>query len=418
MKKTILLLSLALTLNVSAQVPSYVPTTGLVGWWGFDGNANDESGNGNNGVVYGATLTADRNSVANTAYDFDGISNYIEVLSTPSLCVSSAYSISAWAFVINIAGVTNYEPAIVSKIVDGDWYGGYEVRAGSPMTSLGTSGNIGGTNISLNGLTSAMNAWYHIVVTYDGNKVKFYLNSICTDSLNITGTLQTSTIPLRFGRRGGAGTYNGWYPSKLDDIGIWNRALSQSEVAFLYQGCMVSVSSQPSNITVNVSNNAQFITSSSDTSATYQWQTNLGTGWMTLFNAGQYSGATNDTLTITNSTLTNNNQLFRCIISSSSCRADTSNIAILTVVNSGAGINDFSKVNMFSIYPNPATDVVFIESNSDIHQIKIINVLGQEVKSIQANSKRVSFSTTDLPDNIYFIQINNSNVRLKLIKTH
>jgi hypothetical protein len=42
-----------------AQVPSYVPSNGLVGWWPFNGNANDETGNGNNGTVNGATLTTD-----------------------------------------------------------------------------------------------------------------------------------------------------------------------------------------------------------------------------------------------------------------------------------------------------------------------------------------------------------------------
>ena len=61
MKKNILLiLFLGFTIFSFGQVPSYVPTNGLVGWWGFNGNANDESGNGNNGTVNGATLIADR----------------------------------------------------------------------------------------------------------------------------------------------------------------------------------------------------------------------------------------------------------------------------------------------------------------------------------------------------------------------
>jgi hypothetical protein len=47
--------------TIAQNVPAYVPTNGLVGWWPFNGNANDESGNGNHGTVNGATLTADRN---------------------------------------------------------------------------------------------------------------------------------------------------------------------------------------------------------------------------------------------------------------------------------------------------------------------------------------------------------------------
>jgi len=43
----------------SQSVPSYVPTNGLVGWWGFNGNAQDDSGNGNHGTINGVTLTND-----------------------------------------------------------------------------------------------------------------------------------------------------------------------------------------------------------------------------------------------------------------------------------------------------------------------------------------------------------------------
>lgn len=72
MKTLILLFSVLFTTMSFAQVPSYVPTNGLVGYWPFNGNANDESGNGNNGSNNGATLTTDRNGVANQAYSFDG----------------------------------------------------------------------------------------------------------------------------------------------------------------------------------------------------------------------------------------------------------------------------------------------------------------------------------------------------------
>ena len=69
---------LAFAVTTLAQtVPSYVPTNGLVGYWGFNGNGNDQTGNGNNGAVNGATLTTDRNGNANSAYSFDGVSNYI-----------------------------------------------------------------------------------------------------------------------------------------------------------------------------------------------------------------------------------------------------------------------------------------------------------------------------------------------------
>jgi len=62
MKKAIIIFSLYITVSikVQSQIPSYVPSSGLVGWWGFNGNANYESGNGNNGTVIGANTTVDR----------------------------------------------------------------------------------------------------------------------------------------------------------------------------------------------------------------------------------------------------------------------------------------------------------------------------------------------------------------------
>ena len=55
-------------LPTQAQLPDYLPTEGLVGWWPFNGNANDESGNGNDGVVNGATLIEDRDGNPNATY--------------------------------------------------------------------------------------------------------------------------------------------------------------------------------------------------------------------------------------------------------------------------------------------------------------------------------------------------------------
>ena len=66
-------LSLLINSSIQAQVPSYVPTDGLVGYWPFNGNANDESGNGNDGTVNGATLTADRFGMDNKSFNFQKI---------------------------------------------------------------------------------------------------------------------------------------------------------------------------------------------------------------------------------------------------------------------------------------------------------------------------------------------------------
>lgn len=88
MKKITFLISAMATIcfsvNLIAQIPANIPQTGLLGWWPFNGNSNDESGNGHNATNYGATLSADRNSVANAAYDFNGVDNYMSIASFKS----------------------------------------------------------------------------------------------------------------------------------------------------------------------------------------------------------------------------------------------------------------------------------------------------------------------------------------------
>jgi hypothetical protein len=99
-KKNLLMTAIAifgLTTITSAQVPTYVPTNGLVGWWPFNGNANDESGNGNNGTVSGATLTSDRFGNSNKAYSFNGLNDFIQS-DTISYLNLSINSISTWIY--------------------------------------------------------------------------------------------------------------------------------------------------------------------------------------------------------------------------------------------------------------------------------------------------------------------------------
>jgi hypothetical protein len=96
MKKHLLILATALlSISTFAQIPTYVPANGLVGWWPFNGNANDESGNGNHGTVNGATLTTDRFGNVNKAYSFNGINNNIVVANSSTLNPSEI-SISVW----------------------------------------------------------------------------------------------------------------------------------------------------------------------------------------------------------------------------------------------------------------------------------------------------------------------------------
>ena len=70
--------------------------TGLVGWYPFDGNASDMSGNGNHGTVNGATLSTDRHGQTNKAYQFDGVDDFIDLNNPSILGTTNNFSILAW----------------------------------------------------------------------------------------------------------------------------------------------------------------------------------------------------------------------------------------------------------------------------------------------------------------------------------
>jgi microcystin-dependent protein len=81
------------TFNVPKLIDPYVPRDGLVAWWPFNGNANDEWVRGYNATVYGPVLTTDRFSTPNAAYTFDGVNDYMVV----QLLQHRSYTIAAWA---------------------------------------------------------------------------------------------------------------------------------------------------------------------------------------------------------------------------------------------------------------------------------------------------------------------------------
>jgi hypothetical protein len=91
----VVIIGMILTTNLFSQsLPSYLPKDGLLGCWPFNGNANDESGNSNHGIVNGANLTSDRKGVPNNAYLFDGENDLITIKSSNKLILESSFSMS------------------------------------------------------------------------------------------------------------------------------------------------------------------------------------------------------------------------------------------------------------------------------------------------------------------------------------
>jgi hypothetical protein len=258
MKKKILLLMAVATLGFTAatmaQVPNYVPTNGLVGWWPFNGNANDQSGNGNNGTVNGATLTTDRLGNPNCAMQFFS-SQYIEV---PNLYQTNlnGYTISAWFK--RPSSSNGNDGAIVSGSSPGQLPAGLRFNIGSinrlqwgieSNTVNGVLQNAPGDNANYND-----NNWHFCVATFSspnglvaGTAFKIYVDGSLATTITyhtnwptwdttVYAPVNNGTRNTIIGNCGGSANFNNVFKGTLDDIGIWNRALTQQEITALYNG--------------------------------------------------------------------------------------------------------------------------------------------------------------------------------------
>ncbi len=442
MKKKNLLLTAVATLGLTAStmaqnVPNYVPTNGLVGWWPFNGNANDESGNGNNGTVNGATLTNDRFGNSNASIQF--LQNqYIEIQSLYQNNISG-YTISAW-FKKSPTNA-NTDGAIVSGSYPGQAPGGLRLNMGTINRFQWQIEDFPGVNGILQNAPGdnnnyCDNNWHLVVSTFtspngliSASAFKIYIDGSLVQTISCNAnwpTIDTTAFaPVNNGNRntiiGNCGgnyfNFSNSFLGTLDDIGIWNRALTPQEITNLYNGCQLTVNTQPNSQTININNNTKFTVSSSDPSATYQWQTDLGIGFQNLNSVGQYSGTTNDTLTVSNVTMSNNNQPFRCIVSSGSC-SDTSNIAVLTV-NNNVGINETNQGNLLSLFPNPAQSIINVKTDSKLIGCvySILDITGRIIQTGKIATENTEINLNTLSEGTYVLKINEQlNQSFRIIK--
>lgn len=241
MRFLILPFLLFVTFSSSAQsdLPSYIPPDGLVGWWPFNGNANDGSGNNNNGVVSNAALTTDRFGNINAAYSFNGFNSLIEVTDAASLRCRKL-TISAWVKCTN----TSVGNQILYKgsraTANGEAYALTLDNTGSPFSAAKLGSNcvrgVGWLGPG-NGTSIDTAAWVHFVVTYDGDSSKLYKNGILETSRAFPGLIDSCAGGnLRFGydHNSFISSTGNPFNGRIDDIAIWNRALPEADIANLF----------------------------------------------------------------------------------------------------------------------------------------------------------------------------------------
>jgi len=203
---------------------------GLIAYYPFNGNANDESGNGNHGLVTGAILTEDRFGNAESAYSFDG-DDYIDVGNNDSLnIIQGSFSISVW---VKSNDANTGRQAIIEKDLAEN--NGLMLELNSGYTPAGTVTCWEGYDYDATSeIALSSNIWHHITVAYDGNERKVYINGILrgmdTDSFGSAGS-----EPLTIGYADwNNNAYTSAFNGVIDEIRIYSRALTEAEIQALY----------------------------------------------------------------------------------------------------------------------------------------------------------------------------------------
>ncbi len=212
---------------------SGVASADLIAHYSFDGNANDSSSNGLHGTVYGdATLTTDRFGNANSAYNFDGIDDRIESANSNLLRLTEDLTINLWV------SLDSYQQR--ANILR---YGGEETSYALGSTNQWLSyWHYGGSPVSpVNYFYSPLNLneWINVSITRDfsAKTVNYYLNGNLISSSQLAKyPISSSGGPLNFGSwLGESGHCLYFFDGSLDDISIYNHALSSEEVQQLYE---------------------------------------------------------------------------------------------------------------------------------------------------------------------------------------
>ena len=200
------------------------PLPGLVAAWGFDTGsgttAADQSGNGNTGTLSSATWST--TGKYGSALSFNGGNAYVNVPDSNSLDLTTGMTIEGW---VRPASGGGWQTLLVKERPGELVYGLYANTDANRPQSQVTIGNIARL---LNGTTTVpAGLWTHLAATFDGTTERLYANGTQVAQLAVSGSITTSTSPLKIG---GNAIWGEWFNGLIDEVRIYNRALTPAEI--------------------------------------------------------------------------------------------------------------------------------------------------------------------------------------------
>ncbi len=227
MGKKIVTLIFITVLFFSCDKQIVTVTGGLMGYYPFNGNANDESGNNYHGIIHYAILTEDRFGDPNKAYQFTGSGSYIRLGSEFDY---PSRTINLWFYANTIDEIERHiyisdNPELLygfSQIKIRDIDGEMAI-----WSSAGIPGGVAEGKYKI-----SEKKWYMVTLVVDINSTKHYLNGKQIGSFS--NGAATSTIGFPYALLGTSRVFDRYFDGKIDDVRIYARALSEAEIKRLY----------------------------------------------------------------------------------------------------------------------------------------------------------------------------------------
>ncbi len=224
--------------SLIAQVTPADLLVGLTAHYPLDNNGNDISGNNYNGVPSNVTAVADRMGTANSAYQFSSTSSVVTLNNNSPIISNTVFSISAWANMYNTGGGTSSNVSTIFSQRDNSTGNvstivlNSEASSGTARFNLRTYGN-SGQNVQ--GPNAGYSNWVHYTGVSDGSTIKLYINGnlVGTSPISSLGSVTTSIDHVEIGRQSYGGGVGGSLYGVIDDVRIYNRALTSDEVEYL-----------------------------------------------------------------------------------------------------------------------------------------------------------------------------------------
>ena len=215
-------------------------TTGLIARYPMDGNADDISGNGNNGALIGGMVsTTDRFGNPTSAYEFNGLTSYISVPNSATLSSPTTECTQAgWVMLYGVSKVGSGFNPLTMKSTEGS--NAFMYRMIANPTYMGAAFNNWGTATSC-GQATPLNEWHHVATVFNGSTLKCYYDGALVGTLPMVMTITPDARPLTIGADV-PGVLEIFF-GKIDDVCIYSRALTDADILQLWAGGSTGVGS-------------------------------------------------------------------------------------------------------------------------------------------------------------------------------